>query len=113
MHHDDVDISNDATQKSFENINYATKVAQASTRARNAKLIDSNPVSGTVRSFKIEDQVLISTKDLNIKLSHARKLITRFNGLFVVLNVLEEGRSYESDLCKGMANMHHTSIFRS
>lgn len=108
FHRDNIDISNVKTQKSIENIQYATEVAQASLGNTNAKMIDNHPVSKTDSSFRICDQVVVSTKNLNIKQGRTRKLTPMSIGPFEVIDVLGDGISYQWKFPKNMEKIHHT-----
>ncbi|PXF46525.1 hypothetical protein BWQ96_03760 [Gracilariopsis chorda] len=71
-------------------------------------MIDDHKGTQENRAFEREDQVLLSTKNLNLKHGRARKLTPKCIGPFETIKVIAEERSYKLKLPKSMEKIHHT-----
>ena len=85
--------------------------------ARVVNMIQANPKCAPA-SYKVEDLVYLSTKNISLPKGRARKLVPKFLGPFAITKALVDGATYrlnlgEKLLKRGINSSFHASLLKS
>ena len=106
---------NDAAQRFFDDIQYATKIAKSSIESSNVTNSDNVNEHRRQIVHAIGDKVMLSTKNLTLKKGHVKKFSPEYIGPFNILEKHANGTAYKLELPSMYAQHHpvfHVSLLK-